>query len=218
MHMKIDRDPANSDRRSYVSRPRRTHIFATDPHGHYVDPEWCGTRLFDVEFFGAPGALVLDPACGWNRIPRAAAAAGYPVIASNIVDRRREVDDIEFHVCDFLKGSPVRSAGSIVCNPPFDHIETFCERALEVATYKVAMIVPLRRLPAAHWLERMPLETIYLLTPRPSMPPGTWIAAGNIPGGGSQDFCWLIFNKAMQAAAPRIRWLHRDGGSRCLSA
>jgi hypothetical protein len=204
---------ANFDRRARVLRPRQTHIFATDPHGHYVDPAWCSARLFAVEFFGAPGALVLDPACGWNHIPRAAAAAGYTVMASDIVDRRREVDDIEFHICDFLKGSPVQSVRSIVCNPPFDHVETFCERALEVATYKVAMLTPLRRLPAARWLERMPLETVYLLTPRPSMPPGSWIAAGNIPGGGSQDFCWLVFNKQTTATAPRLRWLHRDEGS-----
>ena len=64
------------------------------------------------------------------------------------------------------------------------------------------MIVPLRRLPAARWLGHLPLETIYLLTPRPSMPPGTWIAAGNIPGGGREDFCWLVFNKRAGAVAP----------------
>ena len=28
------------------------------------------------------------------------------------------------------------------------------------------------------------------------MPPGSWIAAGNNPGGGSPDFCWLCFNKS----------------------
>ena len=47
------------------------------------------------------------------------------------------------------------------------------------------MLVPLRRLPAAHWLEHLPLETVWLLTPRPSIPPGSYIAAGHKPGGGS---------------------------------
>lgn len=215
--MTANRHAANLDRHSYVSRPRRTHIFAADPHGHYVEPQWCSARLFEVEFFGAPDARILDPACGWGRIPRAAAAAGYTAIASDIVDRldRRGLERVEFHLCNFLKNSPVTSARSIVCNPPFDHIESFCARALAIVTYKVAMIVPLRRLPAARWLERLPLETVYLLTPRPSMPPGTWIAAGNIPNGGSQDFVWLVFNKAMTPAAPRIRWLHRDRGEPC---
>lgn len=200
-----------------TARPRRAHIFAPDPHGFYVEPQWFSVRLFEVEQFGAPGTRILDPACGWGRILKAAQAAGYVVTGSDIVARlnverlnRCELGDAPF-VCDFLERSPLRAVCSIVCNPPFNHIEKFCARALEVATFKVAMLVPLRRLPAAHWLERMPLETIYLLTPRPSMPPGTWIAAGNIPGGGSQDFVWLVFNKTMTPAAPRIRWLHRDG-------
>jgi hypothetical protein len=112
-----------------------------------------------------------------------------------------------------LKTAPVSSAWSIVCNPPFDQIREFCERSLDVATYKVALLVPLRRLPAAHWLQQLPLETVYLLTPRPSMPPGHWIAAGNHPSGGSQDFCWIIFNKQMQlGGTPRLGWLYRDGG------
>ena len=117
-------------------------------------------RLFDVEFFGAP-VCILDPACGWGRILKAAQAAGYTVVGSDIVDRldRRALEHVSFSVCDFLERSPVRSVRSIACNPPFNHIETFCERALEIATYKVAMIVPLRRLPAARWLERMPIET-----------------------------------------------------------
>jgi hypothetical protein len=203
---------AHSDRATV--RPRLTHTFTPEPGAHYVEPLWCDTRLFEVEFFGAPGALILDPAAGWGRIPQAAKGAGYTVIASDIVDRRRELDDIEFHVCDFLKHSPVSSARSIITNPPYPYLREFAERALEVASYKVALLMPLRRLPAARWLARLPLETIFLLTPRPSMPPGAWIMAGNIPGGGSQDFCWLIMNRTLTAGAPRVRWLHRDAEAR----
>ena len=43
------------------------------------------------------------------------------------------------------------------------------------------------------------------------MPPGSWIADGNNPGGGSQDFCWLVFNKHYATGgSPRLRWLHRN--------
>jgi hypothetical protein len=210
--MSETRHSANPDRAAKL-RPRRTHIFTPDPGAHYVEPLWCDTRLFEVEFFGAPGALILDPACGWGRIPQAAKAAGYTVIASDIVDRRRELDGVEFQLCDFLKSSPVRAVRSIVSNPPFMHIKEFAEHALEIATYKTALLVPLRRLPAARWLARLPLETVYLLTPRPSLPPGTWIDAGNIPSGGSQDFCWLVMNRTLTAGAPRMRWLHRDGAA-----
>jgi hypothetical protein len=192
---------------------RDSHIFEKDPLGHYVEPEWCSRRLFEAESFGAPSARILDPAAGWGRIPRAAIAAGYTAIASDIVDRRgdrlSDLAGIEFHACDFLEHSPVSRPWSIVSNPPFDDVEEFCARALEITTFKVAVLVPLRRLPAAHWLARITLESIYLLTPRPSMPPGSWIEAGNRPSGGSQDFCWLVFNKRSPAIAPRVRWLHR---------
>jgi hypothetical protein len=192
-------------------RKRNTHIFEKDPDGFYIEPSWCSARLFATESFGAKGAAVLDPACGCGQILRAADAAGYRAIGSDIVDRRTH-GALEFHICNFLERSPVRAPWSIVCNPPYDAVEEFCAHALEVATYKVAMLVPLRRLPAANcWLEKMPLESIYLLTPRPSIPPGSYVEAGNVPRGGSQDFCWLIFRKREGIAQPRLRWLHRDG-------
>jgi hypothetical protein len=194
------------------SRPRHAHIFAPAAFGHYVEPTWCSARLFEAESFGAPGARILDPACGWGQIPKAARDAGYTPIGSDVVDRRGDANafaDFPFSICNFLKTSPVRSAWSIVTNPPFHHVEEFCIRALDVAIYKVAALTLLRRLPAARWLQCLPLESIYLLTPRPSMPPASWIAAGGSPSGGTQDFCWLIFNKQSTANGPRLRWLSR---------
>jgi hypothetical protein len=200
-----------------TATPRRANNFPRDRLGHYVEPHWCSVRLFAVESFGAPGAVVFDPACGWGRILQAATAAGYTPIGSDLVDRRGDAyafSDFRFSVCNFLNNAPIHAPWSVVTNPPFneDLIRQFCEHGLDVAVDKVAVLMPLRRLPAAHWLRRLPLETIWLLTPRPSMPPASWIAAGNEPGGGTQDFCWLVFNKKQAATsrAPRLRWLHRD--------
>jgi hypothetical protein len=146
---------------------------------------------------------------------QAAKAAGFASLGADIVDRRGDphaFTDFQFSVCDFLKGSPpVKSTWSCATNPPFDHIPEFCERALAITIFKVAVLVPLRRLPAAHWLRRLPLETIWLLTPRPSMPPASYIQAGKTPGGGGQDFAWLVFNRrAINGRPPAVRWLHRD--------
>jgi hypothetical protein len=66
-----------------------------------------------------------------------------------------------------------------------------------------------RRLNAARWLSHTPLARIYLLTPRPSMPPGHVILAGEKPGGGSQDFCWLVWSRH-HIGPPKLHWLHRD--------
>jgi hypothetical protein len=202
----IERSAADRSR----AKPLLAHIWAQDPHGHYVEPSWTSARLFEEEWFGPPDSLIFDPACGWGRILQSAAAAGYTVLGADIVDRldRKALGRIPFAVGDFLKWRPVPAVSAIVCNPPFNHIEAFCERALEIATFKVAMIMPLHRLPAAHWLARLPLA-IWLMTPRPSVPPGPYIAAGHKPGGGSQDFCWLVFRKGLFAWTPRLRWLHR---------
>jgi hypothetical protein len=192
--------------------PLHAHIWDREPQGHYVEPHWCSERLFEEERFGPAGALVFDPAAGWGRILRSAAAAGYTVLGADIVDRldRGMLGCIPFATGDFLKCPPIPTVSGIVCNPPFDHVQAFCARALEIATFKVAMLVPLRRLPAAHWLEHVPLETVWLLTPRPSVPPEHYIATGNKPSGGSQDFAWLVFRKNLIAWTPRLRWLHRD--------
>jgi hypothetical protein len=196
-------------------RRRATHIFPKDPHGHYVEPAWCSKRLFEEEYFGASGSLVLDPACGWGRCLQAARAHHHRVLGMDIV-KRREFGAYPFIGHNFLNGPVPTKAKitSIVCNPPFDHVEEFCTRALATVQFKVAMLCLLRRLPAAHWLGELPLEKIYFLTPRPSMPPGTWITAGNPPGGGTQDFCWLVFTKRTHPKSPVLQWLHRDGGRR----
>ena len=102
-------------------------------------------------------------------------------------------------------------AANICCNPPFTVCNQFVRRALELATGKVAMIWLARRLNAARWLQDTPLARVYLLTPRPSMPPGHVILAGEKPGGGTQDFVWLVFTRG-HVGPPELRWLHRDKG------
>jgi hypothetical protein len=198
-------------------RQRNSHIFAKERHGHYVEPAWCSARLLEVDDFGPPGSLILDPSCGWGTILRSARDARYHVMGADIVDRLQRYElglrSIRFFKHDFVEDAwPSRArVTSIICNPPFDCVEEFCVRALEIAEYKVAMICLLRRLPAAHWLGTLPIETVYMLSPRPSMPPGHWIAKGNAPGGGTQDFCWLVFNKLKSRRTPaRFAWLHRD--------
>jgi hypothetical protein len=187
---------------------RDSHIFEKEKHGHYVEPEWVSRRLFEVEDFKGP---IHDPACGWGTILREARIAGHAVSGSDIVDRRGTIPwwYATFHARDFLaRREPI--IGNVVTNPPFDLVQEFCEHALYLDARKVAVICLLRRLNAAHWLRDLPLRRIWLLTPRPSMPPGSWIAAGNKPGGGTQDFCWLVF--AAGTGKPVTDWLHRDEG------
>ena len=187
-----------------IARAENSHIWQREEHEHYVEPQWCSQRLFAVEKFEG---TIDDPCCGFGRIPASGAAAGYRV-------RARDIDDRGFAGCevqDFLKCGD--TLDNVVSNPPFDIFQPFALHALKLARRKVAMIWLVRTLPAARWLRDTPLSKVLLLTPRPSMPPGHVIAAGEKPGGGKQDFCWLVWDKDHDGPAT-IGWLHRDGAGK----
>ena len=157
-------------------RPLAAHIWNKEPDGFYVEPEWCSVRLFEIESFDG---TIWDPACGIGRIAEAARRAGYRTIATDIVDRGCPQFD---GALDFLEDCGRIPAANIVTNPPFTQCDQFVHRALELVPGKIAMIWLARRLNAARWLQDTPLARVYLLTPRPSMPPGRVILAGEKPG------------------------------------
>jgi hypothetical protein len=184
------------------TRPVNAHSWAREKHDNYVEPFWCSERLFEVEDF-RPG--IWDPCCGFGRIPDSAVKAGLYAIGTDVVDRGYR--DFAQHV-DFLSMESGRSP-HIVCNPPFNAVGKFARKALNLGAVKVAMIFPTARLNAAHWLHETPLARVWLMTPRPSMPPGHTIAAGKKPKGGKMDFCWLVWERGY-AGIPEMRWLRRD--------
>jgi hypothetical protein len=191
---------------SDVKTPRLAHNWQRDENDFYVEPRWCSIRLFEEEKFDGE---ILDPACGWGRIVRAAIDAGYPAKASDIIIRQNgdaAVDALKreanFRDCD-------GPAVNIVCNPPYRAYPTFAEHALRVATRKVALIFPVARLNAAHWISGAPLRRVWLMSPRPSMPPGSYLEEGRKPGGGRPDFCWLVFEHGYSGEA-EVKWLLRD--------
>jgi hypothetical protein len=187
------------------TRPLNAQVWQREANEHYVEPHWCGERLFEEEQFHGQ---IWDPCCGFGRIPDAAARHGYPhIYASDIVDRRYVGLN---EIIDFLKCTDHQASPNIVCNPPFNIASHFALHALSLtATEKVAMIFPTARLNAAHWLKGTPLARVWLMTPRPSMPPGHTITAGEKPGGGKMDFCWLVWELG-HVGASELRWLRRD--------
>jgi hypothetical protein len=186
------------------------HVWEREANEHYVEPKWCSLRLFQEEEFDRM-KQVWDPCCGFGHIPESAKAAGMPhVYASDLVDRGYAGLG---EVADFLKCTDNQASPYIVCNPPFNIAAEFVLHALKLgATEKVAAVFPTARLNAAHWLHNTPLQRVWMMTPRPSMPPGHVISAGGKPGGGKMDYCWLVWDRAHVGAA-EIRWLKRDGVS-----
>ena len=187
----------------FGKRPRRSHIFARDRDYFYSEPSWVSERLFAAEMFGG---LIWDPARGLATIARAASAAGLSIFASDIADHGYGVRQ------DFLKSTtPTTDVFNVVTNPPFMLTHEFVEHALALGAAKVAIIFPVARLNAAHWLTTLPFARVWLLTPRPSMPPGRLVANGKKPSGGKTDFCWSIFDRT-RTGSPTVAWLHHNGG------
>jgi hypothetical protein len=184
-----------------ASRPLNARIWQRADDEWYIEPEWCSERLFAEERFEGG---VYDPTCGTGRVVISALKAGLRGYGSDLVYRGWDSTPQ-----DFLMHRDMHD--NIVCNPPFDQAPQFAQRALKLARRKVAMIFPTARLNAAHWLDDTPLARVWLLTPRPSMPPGGVILAGEKPGGGKVDFVWLVWSQGY-SGRPEIGWLKRDGG------
>jgi hypothetical protein len=113
-------------------------------------------------------------------------------------------------------------------NPPFGLAEDFVREAIEIVPRggKVAVILPLVWVSGfstkRDWLPNSPLCTLYPISPRPSMPPGRVIEAGEKPGNGTKDFAWLVWQNGycgeasvrfMNTNEVKHRRLRHRGGS-----
>jgi len=162
----------------------------------YVDQPEATEALLRVERFSGSS---WDPACGGGTIPTAMRAAGLRCFGSDLVDRGGGT------VLDFLNDEP-NGAGehvdNIVSNPPFNLAREFIDKALTIASHKVAMLLPLTFLEGqrkAAWLQAQPLARVHVFTWRINMPPGELFLAGNVElGGGKKCFAWFVFEHGWQ--------------------
>jgi hypothetical protein len=190
------------------------NIWEREAADWYREPKWCSRRLFDDYRFDG---IVYDPACGKKNIVNAALDHGYEAHGSDLIDRTGHTPNIDFfnfQGADFNDEDDFGHCHNIVSNPPFDRLEDFALHALKIAKRRVALIFPIRRLPAAGvWLEGTPLKYISYMTPRPSIPTGQVYdeleAQGKEPSGGTQDFAWLLWDHS-HVGDPTVKWLHRD--------
>ena len=184
------------------ARGRKKRAWDRHPEDWYVEEDWIDDRLFAEEQFDGP---VHDPACGGGRIVRAARRAGLKATGSDIVQRA-----VGFALGDFFERT--RPIVNLASNPPFRFLMAFIAHALALTEKKVAIVVPTAWLNAdnrSRWLEhRTPLRKIWLLTPRPSMPPGN-VAAMRKISNGTTDYAWLIFEHGFTGKY-EWGWLRRD--------
>ena len=180
----------------------------------YQDQPEATEALLRVERFSG---LSWDPACGLGTIPRTMIAARLIAIGTDIVDRgwRNSAWQAGSEVRDFLTGESC-ACSNIVSNPPFNVAQQFAERALSIATHKVAFLLPLTFLEGmrrAQWLAESPLARVHVFSWRISMPPGELMQSGAVkPEGGKKAFAWFVWEQGWAGPA-QVRFLQKTAPS-----
>lgn len=186
---------------------KKLHTFDNNADQWYVEEDWSNDALFETVSFNGP---IYDPCCGMGKIPQAAKRAGYDVIATDIADRGYGP------VQDFF-GLSACPGVDIVSNPPYNALEAFIDHALTVTSpeRQVAVFTRLAFLASSKrylkYTEQWPLSAVLVCSKRVNCLPGALIIAGQEPGGGAIDYCWIIFKKGI-TRLPVIGFLHPQKG------
>ena len=193
-------------------REKKAHVWVEDPHGWYSEPDWTWQRLFAVESFAGE---VFDPSCGRGNVVAAARDAGLSASGSDIAMPFARGNVEGYDVEDFMQAPSDLRLSSICTNPPYSLLDprdgspSYLRKALAATSHKVVLLVPTVWLNARSWLRDTPLYRVWLLTPRPSMPPGRLVMEGKRAGSGTKDYCFVVFLHGF-SGEPAISWLHRD--------
>lgn len=186
------------------------HVWARDGLDWYVEPRWATDGLLDVERFVGG---IWDPACGGGNIVETCRARGYDARGTDVEERVPGASWWAGDV-DFLGDHGEYLEPNIVMNPPFFRAkgaEAFIRKALAVAEGKVCAFVDVKFLAgagrAAGLFAEHPPSRIWIISPRPSCPPGEYLASGGKAEGGTADWCWLVWDLTAPRAATVTGWL-----------
>lgn len=188
-----------------------------EPDNWYSEEHWCSERLFAVE---AMEGRTLDPCAGNGHIVASGRKAALAMEGWDL--RQRAAPNvrggIDWFAEDSSFGPGTFPVDNIVSNPPYGvgngiRIEdAFLILALQRARCKVALFLPAawpHSDARGRWLEHLPWYRTYMLSPRPSCPPGYVVQRGEPTGNGQKDFCWFVFLKGYRGA-PTTHYLRRE--------
>lgn len=197
-----------------VTKQKHAHLWEQNDRHWYVEPERCTAQLLEVERFNG---AIHDPACGRGNIVRTLIEAGYTAVGTDIERRVPEGTDWFLGEVDFLAGDmPPFHYPNIVMNPPFFRAkgaEGFIRKALSIAEGKVAAFLDMRFIAgegrARGLFADHPPYRIWMVTPRPSCPPGEYLLAGGEPMGGTADYCWMVWDRTAPFYGTMTGWLRK---------
>lgn len=179
---------------------------STNPDRHksdfYQTPYNITRRLLEIENFKGS---ILEPANGGGAITTILKEFGYKdITAYDLV-----IDNI-----DFLEET--RKFNNIITNPPYRLASKFIKKAFEVATDKIALLLPLNYLHGKKRYDEIyslrKLEKVYVFTRYPML--GVEIRPDGKYKTGMMVYAWYIFN-INYCGEPIIKWL--DNNEDCLN-
>ena len=160
-------------------------------HDYYRTPRRAVEALLNVETFEGRG---WEPACGDGAISEIFEERGLSLHSTDLIDRgygSRQLDFLSLRTVDFP------TVSYVVTNPPFKLAQPFAERALEVATNKVAFLC--RTL----WVEGMKRQAFFIA----NRPARIWVFSKRVNvaragdarwrdgEGGMVSFSWFVWDK-----------------------
>lgn len=185
----------------------RSSGYERNANDWYVEPKSCVDALFDampwLEYKG-----IHDPCCGLGTIPDTAADRNWRATGADLID----LAGGKYPVQDFLADTSIYP--NIVTNPPFLLSVRIVEHALGIVETggRVAIVAQAKFLysQGRHPLFTRPeCERVLILSRRPSMPPGEMLVEKGeaCRGGGSMDYCWVVFRAGKTNRGTSIEWL-----------
>lgn len=160
----------------------------------YPTPAWGTAALLrHVKFAGT----ILEPCCGDGAMAEVLEKYGYGVHAFDLHDRGYG------KVQDFLKFN--RTVDNIVTNPPFNIAELVLSRALQLASYKVCLLLRLPFLESAKryaLFKRRPPEKVLVFSERLSIYP----KGKSMKNGGTTPYAWFVWNRHYKGPTT-IEWI-----------
>ncbi len=157
------------------------------PNDYYPTPPHATKALLGRERFSGS---ILEPACGDGAIVRVLRKDGYNVEAADLV-----------HGQDFFQRT--ERVASIITNPPYRPLLEFVQKAKQIATRKVALLLPVEFLHGSSRYElfqdrHFPLKVVYVFVSRLRF--GT-------DGSATVAHAWYIWDRRHQGPAT-LGWIN----------
>ena len=118
--------------------------------------------------------------------------------------------DLQYGIDTLSDDYPIDKADIVIMNPPYSTIEPFLIRALEIAQDKLIVLCRTQVLEGAGRYEKIfkdnPPTEIYQYIDRIQC----WKGGKKPTGSSAQAYCWLVWDKKVSAATPKLYWIHRS--------